>query len=200
VPGGVRHSLFEDAYAFAIGCSMAVLGLVFLREGGLVTGGIAGVALLVSYLVPLPAGVLFALLNLPFFVVAQRTMGTAFMVKAIVVNFLISGLALGAPYAFGVEAVNGLFAALFGGTIIGMGILSLARHQAGVGGFGIVALALQKTRGWNAGRTQIAADAVVLLASIPVLTPRQFLLSAISAAAMSGVLIANHKPGRYTGY
>ena len=197
---GKPHSLAEDAYAFAIGCAFVTLGLVWLKSAGLVTGGMAGVALLLSYLVPLPAGLLFTLLNLPFFWLARRSMGNAFMVRTVIANLAITGLAFVAPHAFRLEDVNGLFAALFGGTIIGMGILSLARHHAGVGGLGVVALALQRRRGWNAGRTSLIGDALILAASLPVLAPRQFLLSVLSAAAISGVLIAWHKPGRYTGY
>lgn len=198
----LRHSLFEDAYAILTGCLFVVLGMVWLKAAGLVTGGIAGLALLVSYLVPLPAGVLFTLLNLPFFLLARRAMGRAAMVKAIVANLTISGLALIAPLAFRLEEVNGLFAALFGGTVIGAGILLLARHQVGVGGIGILALALQKSRGWNAGRTQLAADALILLAALIILGMgvQRFAISVVSAAAVAGVLIVFHKPGRYTGY
>jgi uncharacterized membrane-anchored protein YitT (DUF2179 family) len=198
----IRHSLFEDAYAMLTGCLFVVLGMVWLKAAGLVTGGIAGLALLISYLVPLPAGLLFTLLNLPFFLLARQAMGRVAMLKAIIANLLISGLALLAPLAFRLEEVNGLFAALFGGTVIGAGILLLARHQVGVGGLGIMALALQKSRGWNAGKTQLAGDALVLLAAIPVLSMglKPFAISVLSAAAVAGVLVVFHKPGRYTGY
>ena len=196
------HSLFEDAYAILTGCLFIMLGMVWLKAAGLVTGGIAGLALLISYLLPLPAGVLFTLLNLPFFRLARHAMGRAAMMKSIAANLIISGLALIAPLAFRLEEVNGIFAALFGGTVIGAGILLLARHQVGVGGIGILALALQKSRGWNAGRTQLAADALILLAALIVLNMgvKQFAISALSAAAVASVLIIFHKPGRYTGY
>jgi uncharacterized membrane-anchored protein YitT (DUF2179 family) len=198
----VRHSLFEDAYAMLTGCLFVTPGMVWLRAAGLVTGGIAGLALLISYLVPLPPGVLFMLLNLPFFLLARKLMGRAAMLKAIIANLLISGLALLAPLAFRLEVVNSLFAALLGGTVIGAGILLLARHQVGVGGLGIMALALQKGRGWNAGRTQLGGDALILLAAIPFLGMglKPFAISVLSAAAVAGVLIVFHKPGRYTGY
>lgn len=198
----IRHSRFEDAYAMLTGCLFLVLGMVWLKAAGLVTGGVAGLALLVSYLVPLPAGVLFTLLNLPFFLLARRMMGRTAMIKSILANLLISGLALIAPLAFRLEDVNGLLAALLGGTVIGAGILLLARHEIGVGGLGILALALQKGRGWNAGRIQLAGDALILLVALPVLNmgAKPFAISVLSAAAVAGVLIVFHKPGRYTGY
>ena len=198
----LRHSRFEDAYAYLTGCSFVVLGLIWLKAAGLVTGGVAGLALLLSYIVPAPPGLLFTLLNVPFFIVAGRQMGRDFMIRAIFANLLISGLAMVFPLSFRLEEVNAPFAAVFGGTLIGSGILMLARHQVGVGGLGIVALALQKRRGWNAGKTQLFGDTLILIASLLVLDmgAGQFAISVLSAMAVSGVLIVFHKPGRYTGY
>jgi uncharacterized membrane-anchored protein YitT (DUF2179 family) len=141
-------------------------------------------------------------LNVPFFIVAGRQMGRDFMIRAIFANLLISGLAMVFPLGFRFEEVNAPFAAVFGGTLIGSGILMLARHHVGVGGLGIVALALQKRRGWNAGKTQLFGDALILMASLLVLDmgAGKFAISVLSAAAVSGVLIVFHKPGRYTGY
>lgn len=198
----VRHSLLEDAYAFATGCSLIVLGLILLKSAGLVTGGVAGLALLASYFVALPAGVLFTLLNIPFFLLAGRSMGRASVIKSVIANLLISGFSLLAPSVIRLESLDGLFAAVFGGTVIGVGILVLARHQVGVGGIGILALALQKSRGWNAGRTQLAFDALILSAALSILdmSAKQFAVSIASSAAVAGVLIVFHRPGRYTGY
>lgn len=194
------HSRSEDVYAIIVGCVMIALGLALLRAAGLVTGGIAGVALLVSYLVPLPTGVLFTLLNIPFFLFAKRAMGTRFMVRTIAVNMGIALFSTMARYGFRIVEVHPAFAAIAGGTVIGMGILALARHDAGVGGTGVVTLWLQRTRSWNAGRTQIAIDLAILAVSFAVVAPVQVAWSALSAAAISGILIAWHRPGRYTGY
>lgn len=198
----MRHSLFEDAYAYLIGCTFVVLGLTWLEAAGLITGGIAGLSLLFSYIVPLPPGVLFTLLNIPCFVVAGWALGRAVMSKAIAANLLISGIALILPFAFHLEGVNSLFAALFGGTVIGSGILILARHEVGVGGIGMLAIALQKRRGWNAGRTQLVCDVVIVSSALllPNMSPVRLATSILSAAAVAAVLIVFHKPGRYTGH
>jgi uncharacterized membrane-anchored protein YitT (DUF2179 family) len=195
-----RHTRAEDIYALFIGCALIVLGIVCLHAAGLVTGGVAGVALLVSYIVPLSPGWLFTLINLPFFLLARAAMGTGFMIKTIVVSTGVTVLTLLSPSLLRFDFVDPLFAALFGGTVIGMGVLSLARHQAGVGGTGVLTLWLQKKRGWNAGRTQLAIDCCIMIVALFALPPAQVLLSAVSAAAMSSVLITFHRPGRYTGY
>lgn len=195
-----RHTLPEDIYAFLIGCSMIVVGLACLHKAGLVTGGVAGIALLVSYLVPVTPGTLFSLINIPFLIFAFRAMGHSFALKTTIASVSITLLALIIPDVIGISYIDPVFAAVFGGTIIGMGILSLARHQAGVGGTGVVTLWLQKTRGINAGRTQLAIDTVILLAALGALPWRQVLISAISAAALSGVMIVFHRPERYLGH
>ena len=91
------------------------------------------------------------------------------------------------------------FAALVGGTVIGMGILALARHQAGVGGTGVITIWLYRKRGWNMGMTQVALDVFILSLAIPVVTGPQLAWSAVSAAAISLILFAWHRPGLYMG-
>lgn len=200
LPLGRPHSVAEDAYALVIGCVLLVLGLIFLKAAGLVTGGVAGIALLLSYLVPLPAGVLFTLINIPFFLFAHKVMGGRFAVKSMLVNLGIASFSALSRVSISVVGVHPAFAALVGGTVIGLGILVLARHQAGVGGTGVITLWLQRTRGWNAGRTQIALDVLILAAAIPVVSGRQLAWSALSAVAISLILIAWHRPGRYIGH
>lgn len=197
---GLRHSLAEDIYAFLIGCSLIVMGLMCLHKAELVTGGVAGIALLLSYLVPLTPGNLFTLINIPFLLFAVHAMGARFALKTTLASIGITVLASLLPKVMNLSHVQPLFAAIFGGTIIGMGILSLARHQAGVGGTGVITLWLQKSRGINAGRIQITIDAAILTLSALFLPWEKILLSAVSAIAMSTVLMVFHRPGRYIGH
>jgi uncharacterized membrane-anchored protein YitT (DUF2179 family) len=199
-PDAIPHGPIEDIYALIVGCILLTLGLSLLNAAGLVTGGIAGIALLVSYLVPLPAGLLFTLINIPFFAFAWRAMGPGFMLKTVAVNVGIALLSVAMRASLSIIVISPAFAAIVGGTVIGMGILALARHGAGVGGTGVVTLWLHKHRGINAGIAQIALDCIILAISLTVLDWTSFAWSALSAAAISGILIAWHRPGRYTGF
>lgn len=199
-PDGVPHGRVEDVYALVVGCILLALGLVFLKAAGLVTGGIAGIALLLSYLVSLPPGLLFTIINVPFFVFAYRAMGAGFMWKTIAVNAGLAALSVAMNLGVQIQHISPMFAAIVGGTVIGMGILSLARHGAGVGGTGVLTLWLYKRYGINAGLAQMAFDVVILLASLSVISPLYIAWSAVSALAISGILIAWHRPGRYTGF
>ncbi|QJU58742.1 YitT family protein [Sphingomonas sp. AP4-R1] len=195
-----EHHWGEDVYALAVGWSLVMVGLMLLQAAKLVTGGVAGVALLLRYLVPLPVGLLLAGANLPFLILAARTMGAEFTIKTILLNVALAGLSGFAPQMMQVLTINPAFAALVGGSAIGMGVLALARHQSGVGGFGVVALWLYRSRGLNAGRTQMTLDACVLAASAFVVPWDRLGWSIVSAVALNGIMIVWHRPGRYTGY
>jgi uncharacterized membrane-anchored protein YitT (DUF2179 family) len=99
-----RHSAIEDVHALLIGSSFIAVGLTLLKAAGLVTGGVAGVALIVSYLTGWPVGVVFLVLNLPFYVLAQRTLGWMFTFKTLATNLLLAGLAWGMPFWLKVTA------------------------------------------------------------------------------------------------
>lgn len=193
------HRLGEDVFALLIATSFIALGLTLLRTAGLVTGGIAGVALTISYMTGMQVGTLFFLLNLPFYVFAQRTLGWPFTVKTLATNALLSGLTLLMPRVLRITSVDPVFAALFGGTIIGMGVLALARHRSSVGGVGVMIVYFSERRGVSAGRVQLLTDLAIILCGAFVIDPAHLLLSLMSAGVLSLVLVVNHRPGRYTG-
>lgn len=195
-----RHTLLEDAYAIIIGMVFVVTGVSLMKAAGIITSGIAGIALLLSYVLPLPVGTLFTLANVPFFIFAFVTMGGRFAVKSTIASVGVSILLAMMPHALGISHIDPLFAAFAGGTLCGMGVLALARHGAGVGGTGIVTLWLYRRRGINAGYSQVCIDGVTLLVSTAVMPMNLVGWSALSAVALSGMVMAWHRPGRYTGY
>ncbi|WP_253937604.1 YitT family protein [Dickeya dadantii] len=98
-----------------------------------------------------------------------------------------------------INYIHPLFSALVGGTFLGMGILSLARHNASVGGTGVVTLWLYKRFNINAGKSQMLLDVLVFAVSIFTMPVHLLLWSALSALAMNAMLMNWHKPGRYQG-
>ncbi|KXV35514.1 hypothetical protein AD940_02520 [Gluconobacter thailandicus] len=196
---GLKHTIFEDIYAFIIGCSMISLGLLCLHTANLVTGGVAGIALLFSYLISMSPGSLFTYINIPFLLFSLWVMGRIFTLKTFIASITITIMTKFMPELISIKMLNPIFAAVFGGTIIGMGVLSLARHRTGVGGTGVITLWLQKKYNVNAGKTQLFIDATIMLVSLLALPGRLVIFSAISAAALSGVMIVFYRTDRYLG-
>ena len=68
-----------------------------------------------------------------------------------------------------------------------------------VGGLGILAIHLQDSRGWRAGKLQMAADCAILASAVFVRDPLSVALSILGALALNLVIAVNHKAGRYMG-
>jgi uncharacterized membrane-anchored protein YitT (DUF2179 family) len=194
-----RHSLFDDAQAIVTATLIVSLGTSLLSRAHLVTGGTAGVALLLAKITPLTFGQLFVLVNLPFFWLGVRQMGWRFTVKTFVAIGLVSITSDQLPRVLHVDLIEPLYAALTGGVLVGIGILILIRHRASLGGLSILSVWLQEKHGVRAGYFQMVVDSLVVVASWFVVTPWILFLSILGAVALNFVLAVNHRPGRYLG-
>lgn len=198
-PSPQRHTLVEDVQGLVLASLVGALGMSILATGGLLVGGIAGVSLLVHYATGWHFGLLFVLINLPFYWIAVRRMGWEFTLKTFlavgVTGFVADAIPRWAPF----ESMHPAFSAIFGGALVGMGILSFIRHRASLGGVGIVVVWLQRSRGWSAGKLQLGFDSVLMLVALAIVPPAQVLYSALGVLVLNLVLLFNHRPGRYMG-
>lgn len=192
-----RHTLFEDAQALLAGTLLIALAVLMYRHAGLLSGGTAGLAFLAHYASGWRFGLVFFVLNLPFYWIAWRQMGRVFTVKTVVAVLLLSVLTELLPRWLVFQTLQPLLAAVLGGLLMGTGFLILFRHRASLGGVGILALMLQEQRGWRAGHVQMVVDAVIVAAAFAVVEPLRVVLSILGALALNMVLAINHRPGRY---
>lgn len=195
-----RHTIPEDLFAILIGTMLVSFGVVLYAEATLTTGSTAGLALLLQYGTGIPFGWLFLVINLPFYVLALVRMGWQFAVKTLIGVGLVSYFTANIPKWMDISSIHPLFAALLGGGLIGLGILSLARHKASVGGINILALYLQDNFGIRAGYFQLGVDAVILAAAFFVLPVDRVIYSILGAVVLNMIIATNHKPGRYVGF
>lgn len=192
-----RHSVGEDIQGIAAGSMLAALGVTMLSAADLLIGGTAGLGFLVRYSTGLSFGLVFFLINLPFYWIAYKRLGLAFTVKTFSAVALTSLLTEVLPQLIAFDHVHPLAAALFGGLLIGTGMLALFRHRASLGGFGILALYLQDRFGWRAGFVQLGLDLVVLALSFLVAGPLVIIYSVLAAAMLNLTLAINHRTDRY---
>lgn len=195
----LSHSWLDDGHALLAGSLFVALGLTMFAHAGLLTGGVAGIAFLVSYATGWSLALCFFVFSLPFFWLSWRRLGTAFTLKSLVAVMLVSLFTALAPQVVRFELLNVWVASVLGGFLIGFGLLALLRHQASVGGVNIVAQWLQQTRGVRAGHVQMAVDVLVVLAALAVVPPERVLQSVLGAVAVGAILTLNHRPGRYLG-
>jgi uncharacterized membrane-anchored protein YitT (DUF2179 family) len=191
--------LFDDAQGIVTAAAFVSLGLTFLGSHRLLTGGTAGVALLLARVTPLSFGQLFVLLNLPFFWLGVKQLGWRFTAKTFAAIGLVSLASDHMGEVLHLERVHPLYAAIMGGFLTGAGLLMLFRHRASLGGVNILSLWLQEKHGWRAGLVQMAVDACVVVAGFFLVSLPTLALSVLGAVALNVVLAVNHRPGRYLG-
>ncbi len=204
VPAGgpaasVRHSFVDDVTGMATGVFVASLGLFLLNSAQMVTGGTAGLSLLIGYVTGIPFGLVFLGVNLPFFVLAALRKGWRFTVKTAIAIVAVSALSSLHPLAMPGFEIDPLYGAIAGNLLAGIGLLVLFRHGASLGGYNVVALLAQERLGWRAGYVQMAFDLLTVLAAIATISPLGLVYSLLGAALLNLVLALNHRPGRYFG-
>ena len=191
------HSVPEDLLALVAGALFVSLGLLLFKHQGFLTGGTAGLALVLTKVVPYSFGQVFFVINLPFYWLAFTRMGWRFTLNTFISVAAVSVLADNLSIVIELGRVSPIFAAIMGGFLIGTGMLVFFRHRSSLGGVGILALYVQERFGFSAGRFQMSVDVAIVgigffLVPLPILA-----LSILGALALNVVIALNHKPGRY---
>jgi len=161
---GANH-LLQKYLKIVLGCFLASLGLYMLKNAELVTGGTAGLSLGLSYLLALPFGVVFFIVNIPFYIFSFINMGWRFTVTTIVSVSILTLFSFLHPLYPAIE-LPGIVAAVGGGLIVGFGLIILFMNQASLGGANILALFLQKRFGTNPGTINFIFDFCVVMVSL----------------------------------
>jgi len=195
-----EHSVLEDVLGILTGTFAASLGLHLLHAAHAVTGGTAGLSLLLGYATPWPFWLLFAVINLPFAVLAVWKKGWDFTIRTVVSIALVSGFAVVHQAFLPLRTIEPIYGTLAGNLLAGIGVLILFRHRSSVGGVHIVALLLQERTGIRAGWTLMAFDVLVIVAALLVVPWPNVIMSAVGAVLLNLVLALNHRPGRYLGH
>ncbi|WP_374273353.1 YitT family protein [Paenirhodobacter enshiensis] len=192
-----QHTPFEDAQGLLFGGAMAAFGIVILQSLGFITGQIAGLSVLISYMTGWGFGPVFFALNLPFYWFGYKRMGARFVVKTFIAVLLLSVLAQIFPHYVRFGTLNPLIGAAMYGFISGAALLALFRHGASLGGVGIMSLYLQDKTGFKAGWTQMIFDACVFVLALFVLPLQAVGWSFVGAVVLNMVIAVNHRRDHY---
>ena len=193
------HSWLEDVVATLVGTYLAAFGVVLLAAGDAVTGGTAGLSLLLSYVSGWSFAVIFLAVNVPFLALGVWQRGIGFGLRTLVAIVLVGAWTEVHPLFVELGSVPSLYAAVTGNVLIGISMLILFRHNASLGGLNTLALLAQDRLGWPAGYVQLACDVVIIAAALAVAEPAVVAASALGAALLNLILVMNHRPGRYLG-
>jgi uncharacterized membrane-anchored protein YitT (DUF2179 family) len=82
---------------------------------------------------------------------------------------------------------------------MGVGLVVLLRHRAGIGGVTILSQFLQDRGVIRAGLFQLIVDLIILVVALFLLPLKLVALSIVGAFVLNLTVAINHRPGRYRG-
>lgn len=112
---------------------------LFLQPNELNCGGVTGIAMIITSLLPFKAiGTLAAILNIPLFLMGYKAIGKKFFYGSLF-GMLMSSVWLEAFIVFQPIYTDPLLGALYGGALVGFGIGMITAAGASTGGTEIAA-------------------------------------------------------------
>ena len=196
-PSPHHHSWLEDAQGIAFGSVMAAFGAMLLSSAGLITGQLAGLALLISNATDYGFGPVYLVLSLPFYGFGYRRLGTGFLIRTVLAVLLMVATSMTLPRLIGFDHLHPGAAAVLAGFVSGAALLALFRHRTSLGGIGAVALDVQDRFGIRAGWVQMGFDAALFAAAFALMPWEWVIWSALGAAVLNLVIAINHRRDRY---
>ena len=114
---GHPHSRGEDAQGILFGGVMAAFGAHLLASAGLITGQLAGLALLVAQATGVPFGPVYLALSLPFYGFGYRRLGAGFLRRTVAAVLIMVATSLALPRLIGFQAIHPGAAAVLAGLV-----------------------------------------------------------------------------------
>jgi len=189
----VRHNWIDNLQGQLFGVVMIAFGMSMLHSLGLIIGQVAGVAFLVSYATGVSFGTAFALINLPFYLLAALRMGAAFTWRTLAAVTAVSVLTNIAGNYISYSHLDPLVGAVLAGLCVGIGLIGLFRHQASCGGMSILASYLQERTGFKAGWLLMGFDLVLFATAACFMPADRVLYSLVGAIVMNLFVAWNHR-------
>ncbi|ATI41839.1 membrane protein [Pacificitalea manganoxidans] len=196
-PDSVQHTPLEDLQGLSIGVLICSIGITFLAHLGFLTGQTAGIALIISYLSGWSFGVVFFLVNLPFYLFSWQRLGREFTLKSAACVTALSITTDLLPQGLGIAHLNPVLGVVMFGVLTGLGLLAVFRHKGSLGGLGVVALMVQDRTGFRAGYVQTIVDVLIFGVALFLFPTRVVLFSLLGAVVLNTVIAFNHRRDRY---
>ncbi|TBM98856.1 YitT family protein [Hyunsoonleella flava] len=155
----LKHTLSEYFF-IVIGVFAAGFGLKgFLLPNSFIDGGATGISLLLENITSLKLGVLLILVNIPFIILASRTISLKFALRSIVA---ISFLAIVVHYVeYPKITEDKLLIAIFGGFFLGLGIGMSMRGRSVIDGTEVLAIYLSRKLSVTVGDVLLIINIVI---------------------------------------
>lgn len=137
-------SFFKKAFFWIIGAFIVAVALeMFLLPNKIIDGGVIGISMMVSYITKWNLGLLIFCINIPFMLIALRSLGKNFIINTFIATALLS---CATNVAVNLQPATNdlLLATVFGGILLGLGVGLILRNSASLDGTEMLSIVLSK--------------------------------------------------------
>lgn len=160
----MMNSAIIRSCGIILGCLISSGAInLFLVPAHLLSGGLAGIAIILYFLFSLPIGVQVMVYNLPLLFAAYKTLSREYIADVVFGTVMFS-VALDATRFLNAYAplTDPMLSAIFGGTLTGVGYGIIFRMNGSSGGLDIVAAIVKKYYSFNMGAVIFAINCVIM--------------------------------------
>ncbi|MFG6495289.1 YitT family protein [Fictibacillus sp. UD] len=190
------HIKFQKIILILSGLFLTAIGIKLLTLHALTFGGTAGIATLGSFMTSWSWGILFLIVNLPFFILSIKKLGWTFSLSTFLCILLISAISDMMDYLT-LPLISPIAASLIAGTLIGIGVSFVLNSGASLGGIHILALYLEQKSDINRGVSLFVTDFIIVSSAVVMFGFKNALISIIAiaiASLLTGKLKTSVKP------
>lgn len=132
------------AFFWLIGTFIVAVALeMFLLPNKIIDGGVIGISMMVSYITKWNLGLLIFCINIPFILLALKSLGKKFVINTFIATAM---LAVATNITVGLQPVTNdlLLATIFGGILLGVGVGLILRNNSALDGTEMLSIVLSK--------------------------------------------------------
>lgn len=135
----IKRFIFWVIGAFIVAVALEM----FLLPNKIIDGGVIGISMMISYVTKWNLGLLIFCINIPFILMALKSLGKKFIINTFAATVL---LALATNIITGFEPVTHdlLLATIFGGMFLGLGVGLILRNVASLDGTEMLSIVFSK--------------------------------------------------------
>lgn len=195
----LKNEEFKDYILITFASIILALGVVgFFTPNMIITGGTAGLSLLLYYITDLSIGTLIVAVNLPLLIVGWKYLGKMFAIKTIFTIAIISLLIDFFDKVLNLKAFvqDPILGSIFGGIFIGIGLALVIKANASAGGSTIVARIIASKSEIKPSTVIMVIDSLIILSSLFIFDDTARVLYSIVSIYVSSKIIDTILTGR----
>ena len=162
-----KNEIANYTYILLGSLAMAFGVVAFLSPNHVATGGTAGLAIVLSNVLPLSVGLLMLLINIPLLIVSLKYLGKKFAIKTIIcIAFIVLFVELFTKILRLPSFSNDIMlATLYGGLSVGLGLGLIFKGGSSAGGGTILAKIISSKTSMKTSTVILILDALVVLSA-----------------------------------